>query len=117
MAVHFEQCGDIGRTRITGELTIYTAAASKSELLAGFEACTRLETDLSAVTEIDAAGLQLLLLLKREAGAAGKTLSLIAHSQAVLKLFDLTQLAAYFGDPLLIPASADRSSGDSACPT
>ena len=51
-----------------------------------------------------AAGFQILLLTKREALKAGKTVRLTGHSKAVTELIDLYNMAGYFGDPMLIPA-------------
>jgi anti-anti-sigma factor len=65
-----------------------------------------LEIDLSQVSELDGAGLQQLLLAKREATRVGNTLRLVSHSRAVLEVFDLCNLAAFFGDPLIISHSA-----------
>ncbi len=60
------------------------------------------EIDLSGVTCLDTAGLQLLMVAKREALAAGRELRLVRHSQAVLEVFDLLNVAAYFGDHLVM---------------
>ena len=68
-------------------------------------ASARLEIDLSAVGEIDTAGFQLLVLVKREAQRLGKQAHIVAHSEAVRELLDFYNMAAEFGDPLLIPAS------------
>lgn len=89
------------RLVLEGELTIYTAADSKPKLLQALKAPAT-EFDLSQVTEIDAAGLQLLLLAKREARAAGIELSLTGHSGAVIDCFDLCDLGAAFGDPIVL---------------
>jgi len=91
-----------GCIAIEGELTIYTALELKDKLLAGLSACDELELDLSGVGEIDAAGLQLLVLVKQEAAAAGKVLRFTGHSPVVVALLDLSGLAGFFGDPLLI---------------
>ena len=64
-----------------------------------------LELDLLQVGEIDTAGLQLLILLKKEAQRSGKRLSIVAHSQAVRAVIDFCNLAAELGDPLVIPAA------------
>ncbi len=87
---------------IQGELTIYTALELKDKLLSGLAAAEELELDLSGVGEFDAAGLQLLVMIKQEAAALGKVLRFTGHSQAVLELLDLSGLAGFFGDPLLI---------------
>jgi anti-sigma B factor antagonist len=90
--------------RLDGELTIYRASELKPLLLDPLLAGD-LEIDLSAVTEIDSAGVQLLMLAKRDAAASQRSLRLALHSPAVLEVFQLLDLAAYFGDPLVIPAS------------
>lgn len=90
--------------RIEGELTIYRAAELKQTLLAAVAEHAELEVDLSQVSEFDSAGLQLLLLAKREAGAAGRTLRLVDHSPAVVEVLDLFDLVAHFGDPLVVAA-------------
>ena len=59
--------------------------------------------NLSAVTELDTAGVQLLMLAKRTAQKQQGQLRLVGHSAAVLEVFDLLHLAAYFGDDLVIP--------------
>lgn len=91
-----------GRIGIAGELTIYTALELKDELLAGLSASEELELDLSEVGEIDAAGLQLLVMIKQQAAVSGKALRFTRHSPVVLELLDLSGLAGFFGDPLLI---------------
>jgi anti-anti-sigma factor len=92
------------RLAIEGELTIYTAADSKPKLLGALRAPAT-EFDLSQVTEIDSAGLQLLLLAKREARAAGIELHFTGHSSAVIDCFDLCDLGAVFGDPIVLAGS------------
>ncbi|MDP1772997.1 MAG: STAS domain-containing protein [Methylobacter sp.] len=90
-----------GRIAITGELTIYTALELKDKLLTGLSTAEELELDLSEVGEIDAAGLQLLVMIKQEATAVGKSVRFTGHSPVVLDLLDLSGLAGFFGDPLL----------------
>jgi anti-sigma B factor antagonist len=86
------------------ELTIYHAGQMKEALLGPLAQADALEVDLSQVAEIDSAGVQLLVLLKREAAAAGKRLSLVGHSPAVLSVLDLYNMSSYFGDPLVLPS-------------
>lgn len=89
---------------IGGELTIYAAADMKSALIGALGECREMEIDLCAVSEIDSAGLQVLMLVKREAAAAGKAVRLVGHSRPVRELIELYSLATSFGDPLVIPA-------------
>ena len=85
--------------RIEGELTIFRAAELKPWLLAEPMAQA---IDLSGVTALDTAGVQLLMLAKKTALATQRELSLVAHSPAVIEVFELLNLAAYFGDPLVM---------------
>lgn len=58
---------DQGLLFIEGELTIYRAAELKDALLAAVNHSPVLEVDLAGVTDIDTAGVQLLMLAKRSA--------------------------------------------------
>jgi anti-sigma B factor antagonist len=91
-----------GRIVIEDELTIYTALELKEKLLTGLSTNEELELDLSRIGEIDAAGLQLLVMIKQQAAVLGKVLRFTGHSPVVLDILDLSGLAGFFGDPLLI---------------
>jgi anti-sigma B factor antagonist len=93
---------------IEGEMNIYRAAELKDTLLGKLRPAGTLEVDLAGVSELDSAGVQVLLLAKRSAQAIGCTLRLVAHSPAVLEVFELLDLSAQFGDPLVMaPHAAD----------
>lgn len=97
------------RLGIEGELTIYAAAELKPRFAQLLDEIAQSpqkqgEVDLSQVSEIDSAGLQLLLLAKREAARRGIGLALCGHSPAVIDCFDLCDLGAVFGDPIVIAA-------------
>jgi anti-anti-sigma regulatory factor len=89
--------------RIEGELTIFRAMELKPIMLATPAVD---EIDLSGVTELDTAGVQLLMLAKKTALAQGRDIKLLHHSPAVMDVFELLNVAAYFGDPLLMAAHA-----------
>ncbi len=93
---------------IEGELTIYTVSELKEKLLASLLSHDELELDLSKVDEIDGAGLQLLVMVKKEAAILDKALRFIGHSPVVLELFDLSGLVGFFGDPLLIVSKSSH---------
>lgn len=96
-----------GTTRLTadGDLTIYHAAEIKQFLIDGVRASKVLELDLSRVGEIDTAGIQLLALAKRESLTLDHVLRIVGHSLAVHEVIEFFNLVAFFGDPLVIPAS------------
>lgn len=89
---------------LSEDLTIYHAFELKQKLLDALSASNDLDLNLAHVGDIDTAGLQLLILLKKEALRAGKTVRIVGHSQAVSAAIDFCQLGAEFGDPLIIPA-------------
>ena len=89
------------KVAIAGAMTIYDAAAAKDTLLDALKGATQIEVDLSGVDEMDTAGAQLLVLLKREAASTGKGVALCGHSPAVLEVFDCYRLAAHFGEAML----------------
>lgn len=92
------------RLTLNQDLTIYHAEALKDALMATLGHGATIELDLSQITEIDTAGIQLLILLKRESQHLGLQLDIVAHSPVVRELIEFYNLAAYFGDPLVIPA-------------
>jgi anti-sigma B factor antagonist len=91
---------------IDGEMTIYRAAELRESLSAALAAGNDLELNLSAVTELDSAGVQLLMAAKKTARESQHELRLVGHSPAVLEVFETLDLAGHFGDALLIPAAA-----------
>ncbi len=86
--------------RIEGELTIYRAAELAAALraaLAEVPAGAAFELDLSDVTEMDCAGVQLLIAARRSTDESGRVLHLTGSSPAVAEVFDTLQLASHFG--------------------
>ncbi len=101
---HPETSAAVAQLSIDGELSIYRAAELKPLILQAVAASRELEIDLSGVTECDTAGVQLLLLAKRSAAEAGHALRLVRHSAVVVDVLQLLDLAAHFGDPLVVTA-------------
>ena len=94
---------DTGQKRLAlcGELTIFSVQDIHQRFLEVLISLDELQVDLSEVTEIDTAGLQLMLLAKRK---AGKTVRFCNHSDAVLRHIDLANLGQALGDPLILRA-------------
>lgn len=100
MPIHTKKRKGVVTIHIEGDMTIYTAAALKKELMEHItEPCER-EIVLSEVSKIDSAGIQLLILAKREATRQNTPLRLIGHNRAVLDILDTYNMAAYFSDPI-----------------
>ena len=111
MQIDMQQQGRHTRLQISGELTIYDAVALHRALLESLGACDSLELDLAAVTDLDAAGLQQLMLLRREARATGKMVQVLAHSDATRDVVALCGLDADFGEPRYEAPSTPSVSG------
>lgn len=92
--------------KVEGDLTVYTATECRDLLMQAMQLGLGIEIDLSGVGEIDSAGVQLLVAAKRDSAAAGRTMRLVAHSPAVQEIIDLFQLAADFGDPMVMQAGS-----------
>lgn len=96
------------RLSIDGEMTIYRAAELKERIARAFHGSSEeafpaalganhdVDLDLSEVSELDAAGLQLLLLFNRRACMGNRRLRLVAPSEAVTNALALVHLTAAF---------------------
>lgn len=107
--------------RLTGELTIQTAADCHLTLLssvnetAGGDACG-LALDLSGVVGLDSAGVQLLMAARRSLSAHGKTLHLAASNRSVDEVLATLGLADWL--PIADPDDlADLAGPDAAAAT
>ncbi len=84
----------------SGELDIYRAQAFREELLGALAGGrTSLVLDLSAVTALDSAGVQLLLAARVQATEAGGSLRLRAPSAVVSEVLACLGLCAHFELP------------------
>lgn len=97
--------------RIDGELTIYRAAElcdALKTILAALVDDQELEIDLSAVTEMDSAGVQLLVATKKAARACGHELRITDRSPAVDEVLETLRLVAHFADMSTSPLAASN---------
>ena len=106
MTLHIDQ--DLGRIvlRAEGEFNIYGAMEFRDALLKALRGEGDLEIDLAAVGEMDGAGLQLLLLARREAGALGKRMLLAGTSPVVREVMQLCNVSAWFETAPAAPGAA-----------
>lgn len=102
MTIHIESLGSENgmQIKLAGELTIYTVMETKTALSEAMEGVDRIEIDLSDITEIDTAGLQLMLILKSH---AEKDVRFVNHPPAVRQLIELANLGAALGGSASIP--------------
>ena len=90
------------RVFIEGEMTIYNAEVIKENLDGIIDDPRELEINLSKINEIDSAGIQLLMLTKKERALHDRKTSLAAHSNAVVDVLEIFGLVPYFGDPVVM---------------
>ncbi len=96
--------------RIDGDMTIYRASELKHDLIERLDGAHALDIDLSGITELDCAGVQLLMLAKKTAQEKRCVLRFLAHSPAVLEVFEQLRLTNYFSDDLVFaPDQPGRS--------
>jgi len=94
---------------LTGELTIQTSGERKAALVealgaAQADGAAELDLDLHGVTELDTAGVQLLLMAQREAAGLGIRLRLASMSQAVSDVLAIARLGADLDQRLVLSA-------------
>lgn len=77
---------------INGELTIYTASEWRDRLINEMAGNDDIQLELAEVSEIDSAGLQLLLAMQRQAAGEGRQLQFGQCSSVVRALLDFAQL-------------------------
>jgi anti-anti-sigma regulatory factor len=100
MAITIDTCaGGRCKAAIEGNMTIYEVAADKPVLLSALAKAKVFDLDLSSLHELDTAGLQLLILLKRESLLGGTAMRVIGHSPASLDVLNTYNMTAYFTDP------------------
>lgn len=104
MSILHEENDGIHCFKIQDEMTIYKALEQKNLLFHHLKNARRCVIDLSGVSEIDSAGLQILLLLKQESARRKLDLQFTHHSKPVIEALELLKLTTSFGDPIVIPA-------------
>lgn len=86
---------------LDGALNIYEAQALWPQWLQALQGVHTLELDFSLVGEIDTAGVQLLLLLAREAERLGCHVQWVQASDTVREVLEFCRLQNLFSKPVL----------------
>jgi len=95
--------------KLHGEMTIYRATELKDTLWQALQQATdALVTDLSEITEIDIAGIQILMLIQQTAPRMHKTVQWLHPSPVVMNALQALNLNAFFGKALLSDDRADK---------
>ena len=100
-----------GLIRVSGELTMHHAETIAPLLLASLPTDGSVaQLDLSDVSEIDTAGLQLLMAAHRETVNRFTSLTIVAASQAVRDTLELFRQDSLLAPPAPAPAKTARKS-------
>ncbi len=87
---------------LSGELCFNHISESKKQLLALLEnSAEYLHLHLAEITDIDGAGLQILILLKNSAATDNKRLTLSNDNPIFLAILEACQLQTFFADSLV----------------
>ncbi len=87
---------------LDGDLTIYEADELKNEFDKYIDKCKAMTVNLSAVSELDTACFQVLMMVKTQCQNNEKEFTMNSHSPAVFEVLELMNMESYFGDPLLV---------------
>lgn len=99
MEINFQKDGNITGVAVMGEMNIYNALELKAALMKSIDESEAVDLDLSGVSEFDSAGLQLLLLARKECERGGKQLKFTAKSAQVESVIGLFNLGNLFESP------------------
>jgi len=93
-----------GKVMLSDDLTIYVVDELKKKLEKYTDAdkCKSMTIDMSDVVEIDTSCMQLLMQLKQDFKDTDREMKIVAHSPAVIEIFDLYNLGSFFGDPMVL---------------
>jgi anti-sigma B factor antagonist len=87
--------------RIQDEMTIYNVLEHKDKLYPYLKNEHGLQIDLSNVSEIDSAGMQLLIFLKYQSQIEKKEIIFIEHSESVIEVIKIFNFSSFFDVPVI----------------
>ncbi|MFA6014784.1 MAG: STAS domain-containing protein [Gallionellaceae bacterium] len=105
MARKAKEKNEVVHLPIEGDMTIFVAQELREAIMPLITQNDEVEIDLSHVSEVDAAGMQLMVSVKLEAILRGKTLRYVGHSKPVLDMIDLCDLGGFFGDQVIMSSA------------
>lgn len=91
------------RVRLGESLDIASAVEARNRLLQVSQSSPHLDLDLSSLSDIDTAGIQILLALVQERTRRGAHTRMVHPSQPVLDAFGLLGLQHIFDEAVVVP--------------
>jgi len=102
MDIQTKRKNDIMIISLNGELTIYNARLVVNYIHPILEQYKKVAIDLKNVSEVDTAGMQALIFLKRESKYRKVKLKMINHTEPIIKVMNLLGLVGFFADKIKI---------------
>jgi len=90
---------------IQDEMTIYNVLEHKKKLYPYLKNEKSLQIDLSNVSEIDSAGMQLLIFFKYQSQIEKKEITFIEHSESVMEVVNIFSFSSFFDIPVISSAN------------
>ncbi len=100
MSISAHRDGDVLNIRVSGEMTIHNARELKKGLAEHLFSAKDIEMDLTDVSEMDTAGLQLMVLAMKESMDSGmrlKIASLSGPAERIITLYDMNEFLGLSG--------------------
>ena len=99
MDIRCNVADNVANLVVEGSLTIDTAAQLRRRLVHALQDHASVRLDLSSLTDIDAAGLQLLIMIRWEAKRQCREMQIAAHHPVAREMAGLANLVSYLAEP------------------
>jgi anti-sigma B factor antagonist len=113
MSVKYDVMDGVAYLAIDGDLTIFTAAACEVCISHALRDHASVSIDLSSVTNVDVAGIRLLIVVKWEAARLQRTLHFGARPPAAKEMMALFDAVITLADQ--VQADGDPTAADDEC--
>lgn len=101
---HYFQNGKRAHVEVNGDFVVYSIGKWKEFILEKIHNIEVLSADFGKVTEVDSAGVQLLISTKKFFIENGKKFTIQNHSPKLIEYIDIYGLIGYFEDKVLVSA-------------
>jgi len=95
MRINVAMSRGVLKVRLGDSLDLAAAETAREKLLQLVGSCERMEVDLSSLTGIDMAGIQILLALRKEVQASARSLRLLQPSAPVESVLRLLRMETF----------------------
>lgn len=104
LALHYTQNGKRAQIEVEGSFVVYSLGKWKELILEKVQEIEVLSADFGKVTQVDSAGVQILISTKKFFLEKNKKFIIINHSPKLLEYIDVYGLIGYFEDKISVSA-------------